>query len=172
MRSVTQLFCVMAFMFMLPFSIFGQSRQVSGTVTNSKGEPVPLATVQQKGTSNATTANDNGSFTINVTGNNPVLIISSAGFIAQEVSIGTSATYSIQLQESGTLSEVVVTALGINRQQRSLGYATQEVKGENLTLTKEQNVIGSLAGKVAGVQVTGSSGASMGGTQRDQDQGY
>ncbi|HEX2848664.1 MAG TPA: SusC/RagA family TonB-linked outer membrane protein [Chitinophagaceae bacterium] len=166
MRSVTQLFCVMAFMFMLPFSIFGQSRQVSGTVTDSKGEAVPLATVQQKGTSNATTANDNGSFTINVTGNNPVLIISSAGFIAQEVSIGSSATYSIQLQESGTLSEVVVTALGINRQQRSLGYATQEVKGANLTLTKEQNVIGSLAGKVAGVQVTGSSGASMGGTQK------
>src|SRR5690606_40941916 len=55
---------------------------------------------------------------------------------------------------------------GVTREERSLGYATQQVEGENLTFTKEQNVLGSLAGKVAGVQVVGSTGASMGGTQK------
>lgn len=64
------------------------------------------------------------------------------------------------------LSEVVVTALGITRQERSVGYSTQQVSGNDLSLTREQNVIGSLAGKVAGVQVTGASGASMGGTEK------
>jgi TonB-linked SusC/RagA family outer membrane protein len=172
MRSVTKFFCVMAFLFMLPFSIFGQSRQVSGTITDSKGTAVPLATIQQKGTSNATTANDNGSFSISITGNDPVLIISSAGFVTQELSIGTSSTYTIQLRESGTLSEVVVTALGISKKQKSLGYATQQVKGDNLTFSKEQNVMGALAGKIAGVQVIGSSGASMGGTQKIKIRGY
>lgn len=166
MRIVTNFICVIALLCMLPFSIYGQSRQVSGTITDSKGAPVPLATVQQKGTTNAAAADENGNFTISVTGTQPILIISSAGFIAKEISVGTSATYAVSLQESGTLSEVVVTALGINRQERSLGYSTQQVKGQNLTLTKEQNVLGSLAGKIAGVQVVGSSGASMGGTQK------
>lgn len=64
------------------------------------------------------------------------------------------------------LDELVVTALGITRSERSVGYSTQQVSGDDLTLTREKNVIGSLAGKVAGVQVTGASGASMGGTQK------
>lgn len=172
MRSVTNFFCVMALLFMLPCSIYAQSRQVSGTVTDSKGGPVPLATVQLKGTGNATTADENGKFNISVSGENPVLIISSAGFVTQEISIGTSATYSVSMQESGTLSEVVVTALGISKRQKSLGYATQQVKAENLTFSKEQNVMGALAGKIAGVQVIGSSGASMGGTQKIKIRGY
>lgn len=64
------------------------------------------------------------------------------------------------------LSELVVTALGITREERSVGYSTQQVSGNDLTLTREKNVIGSLAGKIAGVQVTGASGASMGGTEK------
>jgi TonB-linked SusC/RagA family outer membrane protein len=151
---------------LLPMALLAQSRQISGTVKDSKGNSVPFATVQQKGTNNSVSADDKGQFSITVSGNNVVLVVSSSGFSAKEISVGTASSYEIQLEETGALAEVVVTALGISRKQRSLGYATQQVKGENLTLTKETNVIGSLAGKIAGVQVTGSSGSSMGGTQK------
>nr|MBA4140373.1 TonB-dependent receptor plug domain-containing protein [Segetibacter sp.] len=149
-----------------PVLVYGQARQISGTVTNQNGEPVPAATVLVKGTSNGVSADESGRFTINVTGNNPTLVISSTGFAPQELRVGSAANYPVTLTSTGRLEEVVVTALGITRRERSIGYSTQAVKGENLTLTKEQNVIGSLAGKVAGVQVVGSSGASMGGTQK------
>ncbi|MDZ7681447.1 MAG: TonB-dependent receptor plug domain-containing protein [Fodinibius sp.] len=88
------------------------------------------------------------------------------------VRTGTVAIKSIQSEINVTMSrgvqafdDVVVTALGITRQERSVGYSTQEVEGENLTFSKDQNVIGSLAGKVAGVNVSGASGASMGGSE-------
>ena len=92
--------------------------------------------------------------------------ISSVGFQPQEVKVGNSNNVSVTLIGTTDLSEVVVTALGITRKQKSLGYATQQVSGDDLTLTKEQNVLGSLAGKISGAQVVGSSGASLGGTQK------
>ncbi len=150
----------------MPLIAFSQTRQLSGVVKNSKGDPIPSASVQQKGTTNGVIADEAGRFTISVTGANPVLVISSAEFSAIELRIGTASSYDIVLQEAGNMTEVLVTALGISRKERSLGYSTQQVKGNNLTLTKEQNVIGSLSGKIAGVQVTGASGASMGGTQK------
>ena len=151
---------------LIPFFVFSQTRQVQGTVTDEKGEPLAAVSVMQKGTNNGTTTNEKGVFSITVTGNSPVLVLSYAGRETQELTVTSASVYNVSLGSGGTMSEVVVTALGIKRSDRSLGYATQQVKGENLTMTKEQNVIGSLAGKVAGVQVVGSSGASMGGTQK------
>ncbi|MDB5191154.1 MAG: SusC/RagA family TonB-linked outer membrane protein [Segetibacter sp.] len=150
----------------IPALVFGQSRQITGTVKNQNGEPLAGATILVKGTSTGSSANDAGRFSINVFSNNVVLVISSIGYALQELRVGTASDYTITLSSTGPLDEVIVTALGINRREKSIGYSTQVVKGENLTLTKEQNVIGSLAGKVAGVQVVGSSGASMGGTQK------
>src|SRR5690606_16795586 len=96
-----------------------------------------------------------------------VLLFSYLGMSTKAVTVGSGTNLQVVLQEDSTqLDEVVVTALGITRDKRSLGYATQEVAGENLNLANEQNVLGSLAGRVAGVQVTGASGASMGGTQK------
>jgi TonB-linked SusC/RagA family outer membrane protein len=149
-----------------PALVFAQSRQITGTVTLANGDPLAGASVTVKGSKTGVSANDAGRFTINVTGSNPTLVITAAGYTPQELSIGSSTDYSVTLNPTGQLEAVVVTALGISRRERSLGYATQQVKGENLTLTKEQNVLGSLAGKVAGVQVVGSSGASLGGTQK------
>ena len=160
------LFSWVILLLVLPIFVYSQTRQITGTIRDANGQPVPLATIQQKGTQNAVTAEMNGTFSITVTGNNPVLVISSASFETVEYPLGTGNTVDISLSASGSLSEVVVTALGIKRSERSLGYSTQEIKGENLTMTKEQNVLGSLAGKIAGVQVVGSSGASMGGTQK------
>ena len=136
--------------------IFGQTRTVTGSVKSGTGVAVPQATVQQKGTNNYATAADDGTYSITVSGNNVVLVFSSAGFKTQEFRLGNASSLDAVLSVGGDMEEVVVTALGITRSQKSIGYATQQVKGENLTLTKEQNVLGSLAGKIAGVQVVGS----------------
>ncbi|RYY63302.1 MAG: SusC/RagA family TonB-linked outer membrane protein, partial [Chitinophagaceae bacterium] len=148
------------------FFVFSQSRVVSGTVKTESGVAVPGATVQQKGTSNYASAADDGRYSITVNGNDVVLVFSSAGFKTAEFRVGNGSARDVVLASAGAMDEVVVTALGITRSQKSIGYSTQQVKGENLTLTKEQNVLGSLAGKIAGVQVVGASGASLGGTQK------
>ena len=153
-------------LFSLPQFVWAQSREVTGTVTDETGAPLPAVSVVQKGTSNGVVTNERGMFSITVTGASPVLVLTYTGRQPQEIIIGSGNNYNVSLSLSGPMSEVVVTALGIRRSERSLGYSTQEVKGDDLTLTKEQNVLGSLAGKIAGVQVTGSSGANMGGTQK------
>jgi TonB-linked SusC/RagA family outer membrane protein len=145
---------------------------IRGKITDEKGNPVPNASIQLSGSNKGTAANSNGDFIITgVAAGNYRLRISAIGYEDQikEVSVkdNEDTQVSFQLKDKNSdLTEVVVTALGISRKERSLGYSTQQVKGDNLTLTKEQNVLGSLAGKIAGVQVTGSSGASMGGTQK------
>lgn len=145
-----------------------QQREISGKVTASDdGSALPGVSVVVKGTTTGASTNANGDFTLRMPANNSVLVFSYLGYVTQEINVAGRSTVNVTLStDSKQLNEVVVTALGIERSERSLGYATQEVKGDNLTYTKEQNVIGSLAGKVAGVQVTGSSGASMGGTQK------
>ncbi len=164
-------FLSLIILLLFSLSSMSQSRVITGKVLNENGEPVPLATIQQKGTSNAITANENGAFSISVSGKNPVLVVSSVNYATNEIALGSLSHYDVQLKSAGNLSEVVVTALGITRKERSLGYATQEIKGDNLTVTNEKNVLGALAGKVAGVQISGSSGASMGGTQKIQIRG-
>ena len=169
MRKV--LLLLAAVFVLLPLYSVAQSRQINGTVTDERGDPLPLVSVVEKGTSNGTTTSASGSYMLTVSGNKSVLIFSYAGMKSQELLLGTGSTYNVSLLASGSLSEVVVTALGITRKERSIGYSAQQVKGENLTLTKEQNVIGSLAGKIAGVQVIGASGASLGGTQKIKRRG-
>lgn len=145
---------------------------IRGRVINAGGQPVPNASVQLVGASRGAVANQSGEFVITgVAAGTYRLQITAIGFEDEIRDIvvrdNEETRINFELKDrSNNLSEVVVTALGISRKQRSLGYATQQVKGENLTLTKEQNVLGSLSGKIAGVQVIGSSGASMGGTQK------
>lgn len=147
---------------------FAQERLVSGRVTGEDtGTALPGVSVAVKGTTTGVATGPDGRFQIQVPGNSAILVFRFLGYEQKEVRVGEQTEIDVNLSvDRQQLNEVVVTALGIERSERSLGYATQQVKGENLTLTKEQNVIGSLAGKVAGVQVVGSSGASMGGTQK------
>ncbi|WP_276496318.1 SusC/RagA family TonB-linked outer membrane protein [Pontibacter litorisediminis] len=150
-----------------------QQVSVNGTVTGAENNiPLPGVSVIVKGTTTGVATSADGNYQINVPNADAVLIFRFLGYEAKEVPVGNQRVINVQLNpDNKQLKEVVVTALGIEREERSLGYATQEVSGENLTLTKEQNVLGSLAGKVAGVQVTGASGASMGGTQKIQIRG-
>jgi TonB-linked SusC/RagA family outer membrane protein len=161
-------FTILVFMALFQITaMVGQEKTVTGAVTSSgDGMTLPGVNVIIKGTNQGTVTDMDGKYSINVT-ETTRLLFSSVGFASKEVVVGNQTQIDISLQEDlESLDEVVVTALGISREKKSLGYATQEVDGDDLNLTNEQNVLGSLSGRIAGVQVTGASGASMGGTQK------
>lgn len=143
----------------LPLAVFSQTKTITGKVTNEQGDPVPSATVQQKGAATAVTTNDDGTFTISLAGTNPSLLVSSVNYSPYEVRVGGRSSFNIILQSTaGKLSEVVVTALGITRQKKSLGYAAQSVNAEQITESHQSNLLNALQGKVAGVTITSAGG--------------
>lgn len=139
---------------LLSFNGSAQQR-VTGTVTGTNGQAVAGATVQVKGSTRATATDAEGRFTIQAPGN-AVLVVSSVGFAEQEIAVEGKTSLSISMTGSGqNMSEVVVTALGIRREQRSLGYSTSTVKPEELTVNRTPNLMNALQGKVAGVNISG-----------------
>lgn len=148
----------MLMMLCIPLHSFSQSKTVTGTVAGEDGSQVPLATVHQKNTDNYVTARENGNFSINVTGNDAVLVISSVNYETKEVNVGNRQNIEVTLSRTGELSEVVVTALGIKRQKRSLGYSAQGITGEELTTSHQPNLVNALRGKIAGVTITSAGG--------------
>jgi TonB-linked SusC/RagA family outer membrane protein len=133
-------------------------RTIVGTVVSDDGEALVGASIRLKGANVGTTTNIEGKFSIQVPSEGSVLSISYTGYDAQEVSIGASNLVNITLKGSAVLTETVVTALGISREERSLGYSTQVVESDKLARSGETNLVQALAGKAAGVQVTGSTG--------------
>lgn len=132
---------------------------VSGTVKDGSGAPIPGVSVLVKGTSNGTTTDTDGKFTITVNSENDILVISFIGYATQEVAVQNKTSIDVVLAEDVTeLNEVVVTALGIEKERKSLGYSVTEVKGEQFTQAREINVANSLVGKVAGVNVSSVAG--------------
>ena len=146
-----------ALFFLSALIMFGQNRTVTGKVTNSEGKPVPFATVTVKGTSTAVSADENGNFSIQAPAN-AVLVFSSSGYQASEVNIGNETTVNSTLSGQGVLAEVVVTALGIKRSDRGLGYSVSKVNPDNLLQKSEPDILKGLEGKVAGVDIRSSQG--------------
>ncbi len=147
---------------------FAQERLVKGRILDEAGEPLAGATVIFKGTQNGTAADENGNFQISVTDSRSVLVISYFGMQDQEVTAGDGTRdLRIVLKSSGgdQLAGVVVTALGIKRSEKSLGYATQQVSKDQLENARANNVVDALAGKVAGVRVNQQSGG-VGGSSK------
>lgn len=143
----------------IPFSSIAQELKIKGSVL-SQGDhaPLPGATVTIKGTSSGTLTDVDGNFSINLKSGN-ILVISFVGYETQSYVIRNNATLTVELRENvGQLNEVVVTALGISKEKKSLGYAVQEIKSESISAVPESNLVNSLAGKIAGVQVTNSQG--------------
>src|SRR4030095_1653352 len=141
---------------LLSVQLFAQTHTITGTIKDERGEPVAFATVTEVGKKNAVQADANGKFTINVP-ENAMLVITATGF--KPSTIPSRDASSIQLvRDEGEWQEVVVTALGIKREKRTLTYATQTVAGDALVQSKETNLVNALAGKVAGVQISSSSG--------------
>ncbi|WP_229733987.1 SusC/RagA family TonB-linked outer membrane protein [Pontibacter amylolyticus] len=137
-----------------PEPVRQQERTVSGKVTDDKGESLPGVTVIIKNTQTGTVTDKEGNFKIDVPSPDAVLVFSFVGMLSQEVPVGNQATLNVRLDtNTHGLSEVVVTALGISREAKSLSYSTQQINTEALNETKEPNIINSLSGKVAGVQV-------------------
>ena len=162
-----QLFLLL-FFFLFQFStqVFAQTRTITGVVKDSANNPLVAATVSVKGKKiSATTAAD-GSFSLAVPSGDVELEVSYVGYNPVLLSVSPTQTdVAVTLtQGSNTISDVVVTALGIQRQKRSLGYSTTEVAGSKLTDSRETNIGNALTGQVAGVSVaglgTGPSGSS------------
>ena len=154
------LFLLMIFL-LVGSSIMAQSRSIKGLVKNSDGEVIANATINQKGTNTNSIANKDGLFEINLSGNNPVIKVSSIGYESRELSIGASENFvEVILQKEGakSLEEVVVTAMGIKREKRALGYAAQSINSEELNLNKQSNLVNAMQGKFSGVTISGTGG--------------
>jgi TonB-linked SusC/RagA family outer membrane protein len=132
--------------------VFAQERTVSGIVSDNAGMPIPGVSVLIKGTKTGTQTDFDGAYSIKAT-SSQVLIFSYVGMKTKEA-IANSTTVNVKMSSVATeLEGVVVTALGLTREKKSLGYATQEVKGENLAAVKSDNFVNAISGKVSGVQV-------------------
>lgn len=154
-------------LFLISFVTYGQQRTVSGVVTGSdENEPVPGVNVLLQGTTGGTVTNIEGRYSISVPNDEAVLVFSSVGYETQSVTVGNRSTLNVTLSSDlKQLNEVVVTALGIEREKKALGYSVEEIQGEALTEAREVNVANSLMGKVAGVQVNKSSSGVTGSTR-------
>lgn len=135
-----------------------QPGSITGVVKDAKGETIPGVTVSIKGKSGGTQTDGNGKFSINA-GPNDILVFSSIAYQAKEMPVGSQTTLTVTLSETAQeLSQVVVTALGIRKDERKVGYAVTKVGGEVLNKARETNVANSLGGRVAGLSVGGTSG--------------
>lgn len=144
----------------------GPMQTVKGRVTDEKGEGLPGVNILVKGTQQGTSTEANGNFTIDAPGPSTVLVFSFVGYQAQEITVGNSSTLEVKLLiDSKSLNEVVVTALGIKKEVKAVGYSVTKVDGAQFTKTRETNVAASLAGKVAGLNVSGSAAGPAGATR-------
>ncbi|MDH6356812.1 SusC/RagA family TonB-linked outer membrane protein [Parabacteroides sp. PF5-9] len=135
-----------------------QTTKVTGSVTSADdGEPVIGASIVVKGTTVGTVTTFDGTFSLDVPQNASTLVISYIGMIAQELPVSPNMRVVLR-SDTQALDEVVVTAMGISREKKSLGYALQEVKSDEITKAGQMNVATSLSGKVAGLQITSQGG--------------
>ncbi len=142
-----------------------QNKQISGTVTGSDGKPIAGVTVVVEGTSVGTTTNAAGAFSISAR-NDAKLVFSFIGMENQTVSVNGRNTINVQMKEDAIgVDEVVVTAMGITRSEKSLGYSVSTVKADEIDKAREGNVLNALAGKVAGVNISAGSGTAGGGSR-------
>ncbi len=130
---------------------FAQKTTVKGRLNDSKGAPVPSATVKEKGTTNAVKADENGNFSISVSPK-AVLQISAVGFSSVEVAADKAATISLN-EVVDNLNEVVVTAQGIRKKQKEIGYAYAQVSNEEINVGRSPQLAGALSGKVSGLAI-------------------
>ncbi|MFT7248205.1 MAG: TonB-linked SusC/RagA family outer membrane protein [Arcticibacterium sp.] len=146
-------------------SVWAQTRTVTGTVTDQEdGSAIPGVNVVLKGTFKGTSSNVNGSYSITVDDANPILVFSFVGYNPIEVVVENRSIVNISMMlSSSTLDEVVVTALGIKREEKSLGYSVAKVDGKDMNRVTTENVLNGLSGKVAGVAIssTGGTGSSV-----------
>ncbi|OBX24670.1 TonB-linked SusC/RagA family outer membrane protein [Gelidibacter algens] len=132
---------------------YAQDKVISGTISDQSGLPLPGVNIIVKGTTNGTQSDFDGNYTIDAS-TGDILSFTYVGLKAQEITVGTSNTLNVTMTEDASvLDEVVVTALGISREKKSLGYSTQEVEGDELSTVKSGNFVNALSGRASGVQI-------------------
>jgi len=141
-----------------PLALMAQDRVVRGVVRDTEQKPIPGANILVKGSMRGTSSDMKGEFSITAGLNDKVLQISFVGMEPVEVEIGSQSYIEIIMSEGIAVEEVVVTAMGIRRSEKSLGYAVTQLAGEEITGSNESNLINALSGKVAGVDISSSSG--------------
>ncbi|MCD6596779.1 MAG: carboxypeptidase-like regulatory domain-containing protein [Bacteroidales bacterium] len=157
MKKPLALFALFVFM---GVQLLAQTNVITGTVTSSDdGLPIPGAAIVVTGTTVGTVTDADGKFSLTVPSDATTLEVKFVGMKTFQIAWSGQSNINVSLETDVLgLEEVIVTGLGISRQKKALGYAVQDVDGEELEKAREQNVVNSLQGKMAGVQITGSSG--------------
>ncbi len=146
-------------------SIGAQAKVISGKITDSKNEAVIGATIAEKGTNNGTVSDIDGRFKLSVNNPNATVVVSFIGFRTMEIPADQMSETIILSEDAIGLNEMTVTALGIRREKKALGYAVQDVNGDDLTKARDANLLNALSGKVAGVTIVGNP-SGIGGSAR------
>lgn len=149
MRKVSLLLFLLAICAVFAWA---QTKTVSGRISDANGNPVPYATITVKGTTTGVAADENGNFVITA-GPNAVLSVSAVGFVSQDVSVANQSVIGVTLASTESLQEVVVTAVGISRAEKALGYSVSKVDPGTLVQNSEPDMLKGLQGKVAGVDI-------------------
>lgn len=151
-------FKTLTLLFMI-FASYATAQTIKGTVSDTSGAPLPGVSIVVKNTRTGTTTDFDGNYTINAR-EGDVLIFTYLGLETLTQTVGPSNTLNVTMKEDATqLGEVVVTALGIKKEKKSVGYAIQEIGSEELTRDSRRDVLGSIQGKVAGVNINATGGA-------------
>ena len=156
--------CLLIVLHLFSLPLAAQNRLVSGKITAAEDKsPVPGVNVLVKGTSTGTISDIDGKYTIQVPDENATLVFSFIGLQTKELNVGNQSVIDVSMESNiAELSEVVVTAFGLEREKKALGYTVQEISGEQLAEARQANVANSLSGKVAGVQVISNAGPGSG----------
>ncbi len=164
MRKITIL---LAFLFFIGANIANaQTKTISGKVVGTDGAGIPGVTVQVQGTTVGTVTDIDGNYSLNVSPDAEVLVFKYVGMKTVQTAIGNQSTIFVTMEtDAVVMGEVVVTALGISREKKSLGYSVQEVGSDNIDKGASTNMVNSLSGRVAGVSISNSSG-NMAGSSR------
>jgi len=143
-----------------------QTREIKGTVVSTSG-PVPGASIVVSGQTQGTSSDASGNFSLTVPNGKVTLTTSSVGFVTVQTVVGANESHiTINMEQSkGALEEVVVTALGVKREKKSLTYATQQVSGDEVTRSANTNFMSAISGKVAGVNIAISNSGAGGSTK-------
>ena len=142
-----------SFLLFFALTLSAYAQQISGTVSDENGVPLPGATVVVEGTSTGVSTDFDGNYSIDAS-QGDVLVFSYVGYQSQSVSVGASSTVDVSLEPDSLLDEVVVTALGLTREKKSLGYSVSEITSEQVNTIKDHNLANALVGKVAGINIT------------------
>ncbi|MEO6284955.1 MAG: SusC/RagA family TonB-linked outer membrane protein [Dyadobacter sp.] len=151
---------------LVSLSASAQERTVTGKVTDEKDQGLPGVSVTVKGSTRGSNADAEGNYSLTAVKDGDILVFSSIGYVKQELGVGSRSTLDVKMvPDASTLEEVVVTALGIQRDKKALTYATQQIGGQELRQAANTNFVDALNGKAAGIDIKVSSSGAGGSTR-------